>query len=77
MIEHVLRASLERNWPITIMYNKGEEITIRNIKVLQIEEDSIKAYCYLRGEKRKFKKENILSAAFCDRKPITRISIGV
>jgi hypothetical protein len=77
MIEHVLRASLERNWVITIMYDKGEEITIRNIKVLQIEGDNIKAFCYLRGEKRRFKKENILSAAFCDRKPATGTNISV
>lgn len=76
-MEHVLRASLERNWIITIMYAKGEEITMRNIKVLQIEKDSIQAFCYLRGEQRKFKKENILSASFCGRKPLTGIRVGV
>lgn len=64
MVDHILNASLERNFIITIMYQKGEEITMRNIKVLEIEKDRIKAYCYLRKENRIFKKENILSAAF-------------
>lgn len=77
MIEHVLRASLERNCIITIMYEKGEEITLRNIKVLQIEADSIKAFCYLRKEQRRFKKENILSAAFYYGKPMTGVSAAV
>jgi hypothetical protein len=58
------------------MYAKGEEITIRNIKVHQIEGDSIKAFCYLRGERRVFKKENILTAAFCSGKSISKISVG-
>jgi hypothetical protein len=64
MVEHVLRASIERNWVITIMYQKGLEITKRNIKVMEIHEDSITAFCYLRKETRRFKLYNILSAAF-------------
>lgn len=64
MVDHILKASLERNLIITIMYQKGEEITMRNIKVLEIEKDRVKAYCCLRKENRIFKKENILSAAF-------------
>lgn len=65
MIEHILKASLERNMIITIIYQKGGEITIRNIKVLDLDKEHVKAYCYLRREKRVFKKQNILSAAFC------------
>jgi hypothetical protein len=76
MMEHVLRVSFERNWIITIMYEKAGEITMRNIKVLQMDEDTIKAFCYLRGEQRKFKKKNILSAGFYDRKPINGIGAG-
>lgn len=64
MVEHILKASLERNLIVTIVYIKGNEVTMRNIKVLEIKADRIKAYCYLRKENRVFKKENILSAAF-------------
>jgi hypothetical protein len=64
MVEHILIASIERNMIITIMYLKSSEVTMRNIKVLEIKEDRIMAYCYLRKENRVFKKENILSAAF-------------
>jgi hypothetical protein len=64
MVEHILKASLDRGLLITIMYLKGSEVTMRNIKVLEIKEDRILAYCYLRKENRVFKKENILSAAF-------------
>lgn len=64
MIDHVLNASLEREWIITIMYLKGNEITKRNIKVLKIDKNNINAYCYLRKANRVFKKENILSACF-------------
>lgn len=64
MVEHILKASIERNMIITIMYLKSSEVTMRNIRVLEIKEDRIMAYCYLRKENRIFKKENILSAAF-------------
>lgn len=64
MFEHILKASLERNLIITIVYLKGNEITMRNIRVLELTGDRIKAYCYLRKENRGFRKENILSAAF-------------
>lgn len=64
MVEHILKASLERNLVITIVYLKGNDITMRNIRVLELKDDKIKAYCYLRKENRVFKKENILSADF-------------
>lgn len=63
MFDHVLKASLEKQMVITIIYQKGIEITERKIKVLEISEDKIKAFCYLRRETRVFKKENILSAS--------------
>jgi hypothetical protein len=68
MVEHILKASLERNLTVAIMYLRGTEITIRNIRVLDIQEDRIKAYCYLRKENRVFKKESILSASFLNTK---------
>jgi predicted DNA-binding transcriptional regulator YafY len=64
MFEHVLKASLEDHRIITIIYQKGSEITERKIRVLNITGDKVKAYCYLRRENRIFKKDNILSAAF-------------
>lgn len=73
MFDHVLKASLEKQCLITIIYQKGIEITERNIKVFEISKDKVKAFCYLRGEMRVFKKENILSAAFCSRNRINII----
>ncbi|MEA4962645.1 hypothetical protein [Lutispora sp.] len=64
MIEHVLKASLERGSIITIIYNGKSEMSERNIKVLEMQEDKIKAYCYLRKQVRNFKLENILSASY-------------
>ncbi|MCM8709828.1 hypothetical protein M2651_02170 [Clostridium sp. SYSU_GA19001] len=74
MVNHILKASYERNLIITIMYQKGNDITMRNIRVLEIKEDRIMAYCYLRRENRVFKKENILSAAFLN---INRLKANV
>ncbi len=64
VIEHILRASLERNSIITIIYSGGTGISERNIKVLEIQDDRIKAYCYLRKQVRYFKTDRILSAAY-------------
>ena len=75
MVEHILRASLDRELIVTIMYIKDTEITMRNIKVLSMDEDHIKAYCYLRKQNRVFKKENILSAAFINTGNTNRIYV--
>jgi hypothetical protein len=64
MIKHILKASIERDITISIMYQKGSEITQRNIKVLEIDDSGIKAFCYLRNQRRVFKLANILSASF-------------
>lgn len=64
MKDHILEASLERNRIVTIIYQKKDEITKRKIKVLDIEGESIKAFCFLRNQIRVFRKENILSACF-------------
>lgn len=64
MVEHILRASIERNCVITIIYQKGNIITKRNIKVLEIADSHVKAFCYMRKQRRIFKMENILSAAY-------------
>lgn len=64
MKEHILKASLERGRVITIIYNGESGISERNIKVLEIQDNKIKAYCYLRRQIRFFKIENILSADY-------------
>jgi len=64
MIEHILKASLERDWIITIIYQGISGISERNIKVLEIKDNKIKAYCYLRKQVRYFAVNNILSAAY-------------
>lgn len=64
MVRYILKTSMNGNRVITIMYQKGNEITIRNIKVLEMTDDTVKAFCYLRNQLRIFKMENILSASF-------------
>ena len=64
MIEHMLKASLERGIIITIIYNGKSGMSERNIKVLDIQGNKIKAFCYLRKQVRNFKLENILSASY-------------
>jgi len=50
---------------ITIRYMKNEaEISQRNIKVLDINGETVKAYCYLKYQIRYFKKDNILLGGY-------------
>ncbi len=65
MVDHILKASQEQNKMISIMYQKGNEITQRNIRVLSVEGDNVKAMCYLRHEPRVFRKKDILAAGYC------------
>lgn len=65
MVDHILKASQEQNKMISIMYQKGNEITQRNIRVLSVEGDNVKAMCYLRHEPRMFRKKDILAAEYC------------
>jgi predicted DNA-binding transcriptional regulator YafY len=64
MINHILKASIERGITVTIMYHKGCEITQRKIKALEIDDTCLKAFCYMRNNIRIFKLDNILSAGF-------------
>ena len=67
MINHILKASFDRGITISIMYQKGSEINQRRIRVLEIEGSRIKAFCYLRKQRRVFKLESILSASYVNR----------
>ena len=62
MIDHVLKYSLETHMPINVMYQKGMEISQRQIQVRKIEGDTIQAYCHNKNAIRNFKRENILAA---------------
>lgn len=54
---------MEQNRMVEIIYmSESGVITQRKIQVLSIEEDRIRAFCYLRQLKRTFKVSNILSA---------------
>lgn len=64
MIDYFLRASRDRNIIINIIYSSGNEITQRNIRVLDIRNGNVRAFCYLRDQIRLFKIESILSADF-------------
>lgn len=64
MFDNVLKTSLATHKVITIMYQKGNEFTKRNIKVIKIKDNDIEAYCYLRRQVRHFKKDNILAAMY-------------
>jgi predicted DNA-binding transcriptional regulator YafY len=63
-VDYILSASLEKHCTITIMYQKGDEITQREITVIKFKNGNIEAYCHLRHQIRNFKKGNILAAAF-------------
>lgn len=71
MIDIILRTSLEEKRTVTIIYedDKGN-ITKRNIKVISIEGNKIKAYCYLRKKIRIFNYDHILAAdIYREKKP--------
>ena len=57
-----LEFSMINSRPVEIIYNGEKEFSQRKIKVVQIQEDTIVAYCYLRKGRRKFKIDHILSA---------------
>ncbi len=64
MIEHILKASLERHLTITIIYQNKGGITQRNVQVHSIRDGTVKAFCFLRNQNRIFKLENILAADY-------------
>lgn len=64
IIDHILKASQEQHKIVTIMYQKGAEVTQRNIRVLEMNQDNVKAMCYLRHQLRVFKKDCIIAADY-------------
>ena len=48
---------------VEIIYeSQSKQLTQRKIKILEIQDDKIKAYCYLRDQVRTFQLDQILSA---------------
>jgi hypothetical protein len=68
MVDYVLKNSLNNHLIVTIMYQRGKEITQRDIRVMKITDKDIETYCYLRHQVRHFKKENILAAMYENQK---------
>lgn len=68
MVDYVLKNSLHDHTIVTIMYQRGEEITERDIRVIKLTDKDIEAYCYLRHQVRHFKRENILAAMYSHHK---------
>lgn len=64
MIEHILKASQEQHKVVSIIYLKGAEITKRNIRVIDMDDDNVKAMCFLRHQPRIFKRESIIAADY-------------
>lgn len=59
----ILNRSLQYNEKIMIFYmDSAGNVTQRYIRVIQINNDSIVAYCYWRKKVRTFKLDSILSA---------------
>lgn len=54
--------SMQLNQIIEMIYmNENGEISKRRVKVLTVEGNTFKAYCFLRNTKRTFKIENVLA----------------
>lgn len=61
MRNNVIKA-IETNYVVDMIYlAKNGDVSKRRIKVLQIDGDLFRAYCYLRRSNRTFKIDNILA----------------
>lgn len=64
ILKGILNRALLEQTPIEIIYmSQNGVLTQRLIKIIEINENTIKAFCLLRKRKRTFKLENILSAS--------------
>lgn len=60
MLDYILNASKDKD--CVIVYMTGHGITQRRIHIYKLDDKTVKAWCYLRGGIRTFRKEAILSA---------------
>lgn len=62
VMNHLLKRAQADQTPIEIIYINGQnQLSQRVIKVLSVNDASIKAYCYTKRQFRIFKRANILS----------------
>lgn len=64
MDECRLKNSLQDHKIVTIMYQRGKDITQRDIRIVKLMDKDIEAYCYMRHQIRHFKKESILAITY-------------
>lgn len=64
MDEYMLRNSLQDHKIVTIVCQRGKDITQRDIRIMKLMDEDIEAYCYLRHQVRHFKLENILAIVY-------------
>ena len=58
----IILKSMQLNQIVEMIYiNNNGEISKRRVKVLRVEGNTFKAYCFLRNTKRTFKVENLLA----------------
>lgn len=54
--------SMKYDEPLDMMYMAASgKVTKRRMQVLQVDDDSFRAYCYLRKSKRTFRIDNVLA----------------
>lgn len=61
-IKKILIRALKEEKRLEIIYESGGVFTQRKIKIIDLEDSTATAYCYLRKQKRTFKIKQILSA---------------
>lgn len=72
-MNNLLLRAKEQGKSIEIIYmDDNGRISQRTIRIIEICEDKITAFCYLRKSKRLFKKENLLSAFLVKQKYIDK-----
>jgi hypothetical protein len=76
MVDFSLKYSLENKVPVTIIYQKGMEITQRKVIVKEIQSDIVKTYCCNKKATRNFKKDNILAAMISNATNISNSKMG-
>jgi hypothetical protein len=64
--EMILKQALAEDLPVIIIYNGKQGITQRRIYMRGMDGESVTAYCTVKKGIRKFKRENILSAALAE-----------
>jgi hypothetical protein len=64
--EMILKQALQEDLPVIIIYKGKEEISQRRIYIRGMDNESVTAYCTVKKGIRKFKRENILSAALAE-----------